>query len=88
MEPTRARSSQHEPTDKSGLPERARRLVRQRPLLTVAAATAVGTLVGGVFLSRLGRLVFAAAAGYVVNDLWRREGRLGIDDVVDRLSSR
>jgi hypothetical protein len=56
--------------------------------VTVAAATAVGTLMGGVFFSRLGRLVFAVAAGYVANELWHREGRLGIDDVADRLPSR
>jgi hypothetical protein len=63
-------------------------LVRKRPLLAVGAATAIGAVVGGVFLSRLGRLAFAAAAGYVANELWHREGRLSIDEVVERLSSR
>jgi hypothetical protein len=37
---------------------------------------------------RLGRLVFIAAAGYVANELWHREGRLAIDDFVANLSSR
>jgi hypothetical protein len=65
--------------------ERLRRLVSERPLLTVAAAGAVGAVLGGLVLSRLSRLLFFAAAGYVANELWHREGRLDIDEVLERL---
>ena len=68
------------------LRERLSQFVRDKPLLAVAASGAVGVALGGVFLSRLGRLVFIAAAGYVANELWHREGRLDIDAVVERLS--
>jgi hypothetical protein len=63
-------------------------VVRKRPLIAVAVAGAAGALFGGVFLSRLGRLIFVAASGYFANEWWHREGRLDVHDVVERLSSR
>jgi hypothetical protein len=51
----------------------------------MTAAGALGIVLGGVFFSRLGRLLFVASVGYIANELWNREGRLGIDQVVDRL---
>jgi hypothetical protein len=68
------------------VPTRLRGLVRERPLLTLAAAAAVGATLGGVLFSRLGRLVFIAAAGYLVNEIWHHEGRLDLRGVVERLS--
>ena len=60
-------------------------LVHERPLLLMTAAGALGIVLGGVFFSRLGRILFVASVGYIANELWNREGRLGIDQVVDRL---
>ena len=68
------------------LPERVRGLVRRQPLIAVTAAGAVGAALGGVLFSRLGRLTFLAAVGYVANELWHREGRLDINGVIERLS--
>jgi hypothetical protein len=65
---------------------RLHELVRERPLFIVAAASLVGAALGGIVFSRLGRLAFMAAVGYVANELWSREGRLDIDDVIRRLS--
>jgi hypothetical protein len=64
---------------------RARELVRGRPFLSMAAAAAVGATFGGVVFSRLGRLVFFAAVGYVANELWHREGRLDLGSLVERM---
>jgi hypothetical protein len=50
------------------------------------AAAAVGATLGGVLFSRLGRLVFIAAAGYLANELWHHDGRLDLRGVVERLS--
>jgi hypothetical protein len=66
---------------------RLRRLMRERPLLVVAGAGALGGVLGGILFSRLGRLLFLGAVGYVGNELWHREGRLAIDFLVERLSS-
>jgi hypothetical protein len=82
-----AHPSEHVASEEAILRDRLRRLVRERPLLAVTACGAFGAALGGIFLSRLGRLVFIAAAGYVANELWHREGRLDIDDVIERLSS-
>jgi hypothetical protein len=68
------------------LPERLRGVVRRQPLLAVGAAGALGAALGGVLFSRLGRLTFIAAVGYVINELWHREGRLDIDGVIEKLS--
>jgi hypothetical protein len=67
--------------------DRFRVLVHERPLLAVAAGGALGAVFGGILFSRLGRLLFIAAAGYVANELWHREGRLDIDHLVQRLGS-
>jgi hypothetical protein len=61
---------------------RARELVRQRPLVAVTIAAAVGATFGGVFFSRAGRFVFIAAVGYVANELWHREVRLDSGSLV------
>lgn len=75
-------------TDEARMRERLRELVRERPLITVSTAVAVGALAGGVLFSRLGRLAFFAVCGYVANELWHREGRLDVDDLIAKLSSR
>ena len=72
-------------SDEAVLVERLTELVKKRPLVALAGAGAIGALLGGVFLSRLGRLVFIAAAGYVANELWHREGRLDIQEVIENL---
>jgi hypothetical protein len=69
-------------TDEAILRARLRGLVRDRPWLAVAAAAAAGGMLGGVWLSRAGRLAFAAATGFVAHELWHREGELGVNDVV------
>jgi hypothetical protein len=73
-------------TDDGVLPARLRGLVRRQPLIAVTAAGALGAALGGVLFSRLGRLTFIAAVGYVANELWHREGRLDIDGVIERFS--
>jgi hypothetical protein len=88
MERTRARAAEQFVSEEALLRDRLREVVRRQPLVAVGAAAAIGAALGGIFLSRLGRLVAVAAAGYVANELWHREGRLAIDDVVERLSSR
>jgi hypothetical protein len=65
---------------------KVRSVVRERPLVAVAAATAVGAMLGGVLFSRLGRLVFIAATGYIANELWHREGRLDIRSLLERIA--
>jgi ElaB/YqjD/DUF883 family membrane-anchored ribosome-binding protein len=64
--------------------ERLRKMIRSRPLVAIGAAAAAGGVVGGLLFSRLGQLACAAAAGFVARELWRREGRLSIDEVVRR----
>ena len=66
----------------------ARALVRDHPIATIGAAGLAGIVLGGAIFSRLARLVFVAAAGYVANELWHREGRLDVDELIERLSSR
>jgi hypothetical protein len=89
MEPTRARPAERRTGSEEALiRDRLVNLVRKQPLVAVGAAAGVGAILGGIFLSRLGRLVAVAAAGYVANELWHREGRLAIDEVVERLSPR
>jgi hypothetical protein len=81
-----APASLDEPTDEALLRARFRALVRQEPLIAVTAAVAVGGLLGGVAFSRAGRLAFAAAAGFVAHELWHREGRLAVNEIVARLA--
>jgi hypothetical protein len=71
-------------TDEIRIRARLRELVRERPVLAIAAAGAVGAVLGGLVLSRLGRLLFFAAAGYIANELWNREARLDVDQVLER----
>jgi hypothetical protein len=71
--------------DEERIRERLADLVRERPIIAMVAVGAAGAALGGLVFSRLGRLCFAVAAGYVTNELWHREGRLDIDDVVERL---
>ena len=61
-------------------------LVQAHPVLAVAIAATAGAAAGGLLLSQWGRLAFVAAVGYVGNDLWHREGRLDIDDIIEKLS--
>jgi hypothetical protein len=67
---------------------RMRGLVREQPWLAVAAGAALGGMLGGVAFSRLGRLAFAATAGFVAHELWHREGQLGVNDIVARLAGQ
>ncbi|HTB75861.1 MAG TPA: hypothetical protein VK762_21575 [Polyangiaceae bacterium] len=76
-----------DPTDEAILRERLRGFVRDRPWLSVAAAAAAAGVLGGVWFSRTGRLAFAAVTGFVAHELWHREGRLGVSDIVAKLST-
>jgi hypothetical protein len=67
--------------------ERLRVLIRRKPWLAVATAAAAGGLLGGICFSRAARLVFAGATGFVAHDLWQREGRLGVSDIVRKVAS-
>jgi hypothetical protein len=60
-------------------------VVRQRPLVAIAAAGALGAAVGGVLFTRLGRLGAVVAAGYLVNGLWHRDRGLSIEEVIEGL---
>jgi hypothetical protein len=73
-------------TFEAGIAGRVADLVHAQPLVAVAAAGAVGVALGGVVFSRLGRFAFLAIAGYVVSDLWRREGHLDVQELLGRLS--
>ncbi len=61
-----------------------RAFVRRRPWLSLAAAAAAGSALGGIAFSRAGRLAFAVAAGFVAHDLWHREGRIAVDEILER----
>jgi hypothetical protein len=67
---------------------RMRALVREQPWVALAASAALGGMFGGVVLSRIGRLAFAATAGFVAHELWHREGQLGVNDLVERLAGQ
>jgi hypothetical protein len=71
----------------AALVERVHALVRKRPVVAAAAAGALGAALGGLVFSGFGRLAFMAAAGYLTNELWRREGRIDIETLVASLSS-
>lgn len=70
------------------LRRRVRAFVRERPLLCVAGATALGVALGGLVFARLGRLAFAAVSGYVAKEVWHREGRLDVGALLQRLSPK
>jgi hypothetical protein len=74
-------------TPESALVGRMLRVVRDKPLLSTGAAAAIGTALGGLVFYRLGRLAFFAMVGAVGNEVWRREGRLDIDELVSLLAS-
>ncbi len=61
-------------------------LSRRRPLVAMVTAAILGVALGGVLFTGVGRLGAFAAAGYVANGLWRREGRLGIEGISAGLS--
>jgi hypothetical protein len=65
---------------------RLRDLVRERPWLALAAAAAAGGMLGGVWWSRAGRLAFAATTGFFAHELWHRQGRFAVNDVVANLA--
>lgn len=73
-------------TDEAILRARLRDLVRDRPWLAVAAAAAAGGMLGGIWWSRAGRLAFAATTGFFAHEVWLRQGRFAMDDVVARLA--
>jgi hypothetical protein len=60
--------------------------VRTHPFLSMIAASGVGVTLGGLVFSRLGRLVFLAAAGYAATELWRREGMLDTKEILASLT--
>jgi uncharacterized membrane protein YfcA len=62
--------------------------VHERPLAALAVAGAAGVVLGGAVLRTLGRLLFAAAVGYVANELWHREGKLDLAALAERLGRR
>jgi hypothetical protein len=66
---------------------RWRAVGERRPMVGVAAALALGTVLGGIVFSRWGRLAFFVVAGYVANELWHSERRIEIDELIARLSS-
>jgi hypothetical protein len=74
-------------TGEALLRARLRELVREQPWLAVAAAAAVGTVLGGIVFSRAGRLAFAATTGFVAHELWHREGQLAVNELVAKLAS-
>lgn len=69
------------------LTARLRQVAERRPVLAVAAAAGLGTILGGIVFSRWGRLAFFVVAGYVANELWHNERRIEIDELIARLSS-
>jgi hypothetical protein len=62
-----------------------RRSVRERPLVALGVAGALGLLVGGVVASRTARLLFLATVGYDANELWHRRGRHDLDEVIAKV---
>jgi hypothetical protein len=65
--------------------EALREAVRARPFIAILAAAGLGATLGGLVFSRLGRLVFLAAAGFVAAELWSREGALDTRELLARL---
>ncbi|MGD0674679.1 MAG: hypothetical protein ABSC94_04630 [Polyangiaceae bacterium] len=77
----------HSDTQGPLLQERLQVFVEERPLIAAIGAGAIGAVLGGLIFSRLGRLVFLAAVGYVANELWDREGRIDIPALLTNLSA-
>jgi hypothetical protein len=62
------------------------RIVREKPLAAVGLATFAGVLIGGILLRKPGRLLFIAAAGFVATELWKREGKVDVRGLIDRIT--
>ncbi len=60
-------------------------LVRASPLVAVAAAGALGAVLGGVVFSRLGRLGLVAVTAYLANGLWHRKCQPSMGEVMEEL---
>jgi ElaB/YqjD/DUF883 family membrane-anchored ribosome-binding protein len=65
---------------------RVETFVRERPIVSIAGATVLGALLGGVVFSRAGRLVFIAAAGALATEVWKTEGKIDIRGLLDKLT--
>jgi hypothetical protein len=87
MDETQVPSTEDAASGEASVGEQLRVLVREQPWLAVATAAAAGGVLGGLWLSRAARLAFAGAAGFVAADLWRREGPLGVAEIVRKASS-
>ena len=68
------------------LGDRVETFVRERPLVAMASATALGALLGGVVFSKAGRLVFLAAAGALATEVWKSEGKIDVRGLLDKLT--
>jgi hypothetical protein len=69
------------------LRDRATRFVKEQPMLAVVGAGVLGAIVGGVLLRRTGRLLFMTAAGFVLTELWKREGHVDVRGLLDQWTS-
>ena len=68
------------------LGDRVEALIRQRPLVAVAGAAALGAVLGGVAFTKAGRLVFIAAAGALATEVWKSEGKIDVRGILDELT--
>ncbi|HSY21898.1 MAG TPA: hypothetical protein VK841_07280 [Polyangiaceae bacterium] len=59
--------------------------IRKRPVLATATAGTLGLVLGGVVFPSWGRLAFVGTMGYFANEVWRREGRIQVDQLVAAL---
>ncbi len=60
-------------------------LAKERPLVTLAGAVAVGALLGSFVFRHAGRLAFLAAASVVVSELWKSEGSSDVRALLERM---
>ena len=56
--------------------------IQRRPVLATATAGTLGLVLGGIVFPSLGRLAFVATMGYFANEVWRREGRVQVDQLI------
>jgi hypothetical protein len=61
--------------------------IREKPVTATAAAGLFGAVLGGLVLSGWGRLAFVAVAGYFVNELWHREGRVDLEHLANAVGT-
>lgn len=59
--------------------------IQKRPVLATATAGTLGLVLGGIVFPSLGRLAFVATMGYFANEVWRREGRIQMDNLFTAL---